>query len=190
MRSATSKECMDLSSNEVTVSITIRPVGEVRSELKKASMGLEKGLLTVRCEEGAHGVSGDLVSELLVYEQFSDCLEGIEEFSHILVLYWSHRVPEEDRKVTRVHPGGQEDMPLVGVFSTRSPVRPNPVCATTVRLLARRGNVLEVKGLDAIDGSPVIDIKPHHPHFDAPGEVRLAGWMEVLMKRMAVARGE
>jgi len=125
-----------------------------------------------------------------IYEEYADCLEGIEGFSHVVILYWSHLVGDEGRKVKMVHPAGQSDMPLVGGFSTRSPARPNPVCVTTAELLERKGNVLSVKGLDAVDGSPVIDIKSHHPHFDSPENVRLAGWMKELMKRMADARGE
>jgi len=170
--------------------ISIRPVGEVRSEHKEASLGLEEGKLKVRPLEGFRGRPGGLVSEVVIYDEYSDCLNGLEEFSHLIVLYWSHLVGDEGRKATMVHPAGQEDMPLVGVFATRSPARPNPVCVTTVELLGLDKNVLTVKGLDAVDGSPVIDIKPHQPRFDAPGEVRLAGWMEVLMKRMPDAREE
>lgn len=170
--------------------ILIRPVGRVRSERKEVSMGIREGKLEIRPVEGGRGSSRDLVSEVVISDIYSDCLEGLEEFSHIVILYWSHLAVDESRKVTRLHPAGQADMPLVGVFATRSPVRPNPVCVTTVELLGRKDNILTVKGLDAVDGSPVIDIKPHHPYFDAPGEIRIAGWMKRLMKRMADASGE
>lgn len=171
-------------------SILIHPVGEVRSEQKTASLRFEEGKLKMHHTDQFRGGFGDFVSRIVIYDEYSDCLQGLEEFSHILVLYWSHFAEGEGREVSLVHPAGQEDLPLVGVFSTRSPARPNPICVTTVELLEREGNILTVKGLDAVDGSPVIDIKPHHPHFDAPEDVRLAGWMQELMKRAAEARRE
>ncbi|OGP34070.1 MAG: tRNA (N6-threonylcarbamoyladenosine(37)-N6)-methyltransferase TrmO [Deltaproteobacteria bacterium GWC2_65_14] len=81
----------------------------------------------------------------------------------IIVLCWMH---EADRGRLKVHPRGQEGRPERGIFSTRSPHRPNPVSLHTVELLEIRGNVLRVRGMDAIDGTPVIDIKPHSPGLD------------------------
>ncbi len=66
----------------------------------------------------------------------------------------------------KVHPMGRDEFPLVGLFATRTPNRPNRIGKTTVRLLERRGNILRVKGLDALDGSPIIDIKPYIPRDD------------------------
>jgi len=74
----------------------------------------------------------------------------------------------------------REDLPLVGVFSTRSPARPNPVLATVARLVQRRGNVLRVRGLDAVDGSPVVDIKPLTSGSVDVGEIREAEWVKQL----------
>lgn len=153
-------------------------------------MGVRDGKLEVFPSEGGWGSSRDMASELVIDDEYSDCLDGVEEFSHVLVMYWSHLAEDDGRTVTTVHPAGRKDMPVVGVFATRSPVRPNPVCVTTVEVLGRNGNVLTVKGLDAVDGSPVIDIKPHLPHYDAPGEVRLAGGMKSLIKKMARDHGD
>jgi tRNA-Thr(GGU) m(6)t(6)A37 methyltransferase TsaA len=72
---------------------------------------------------------------------------------------------------------GNPDHELMGVFSTRSPHRPNPIGKSTVRLLERRGNILKVQGLDAIDGSPVIDIKPYIPGYDSPKDTKAPSWM-------------
>jgi len=83
-----------------------------------------------------------------------------------------------------VHPMGRADIPKTGIFSTCSPARPNPVLATVVRLHARRGNVLEVTGLDAVDGSPLIDIKPYVPSHYPQADVRVPAWMEELMKEI------
>jgi len=70
-----------------------------------------------------------------------------------------HKLSEKDRKTLKVHPQGDRNKPLRGVFSLRSPMRPNPIGLTRVRITRREGNILFVKGLDALDGSPIIDIK-------------------------------
>jgi tRNA (Thr-GGU) A37 N-methylase len=81
----------------------------------------------------------------------------------IIVVCWMHGA---DRDRLKVHPRDQEDRPERGVFSTRSPHRPNPLSLHTVTLLGIDGNVLRVRGMDAIDGTPVVDIKPHSPELD------------------------
>jgi len=161
----------------------IRPVGVVRDGPAQPSLALSGRELQLREVKSPGSASPGPISELIIFEEFSDCLAGIEEFSHVVVLYWSHMAEEQGRRIRKVHPAGQEDLPLVGVFSTRSPVRPNPICVSTVELCGREGNILRVKGLDAVDGSPIIDLKPHHPFFDAPQGVRLAEWMNTLMRR-------
>jgi tRNA (Thr-GGU) A37 N-methylase len=80
---------------------------------------------------------------------------------------------------------GRKDLPLVGIFATCSPARPNPLCAIVVRLLERNGNRLKVEGLDAIDGSPVIDIKPYNPSYYDAGEVRIPPWLEQIHRDLA-----
>jgi tRNA (Thr-GGU) A37 N-methylase len=80
---------------------------------------------------------------------------------------------------------GRNDLPLVGIFATCSPARPNPVCAMVVRLLERKGNVLKVQGLDAIDGSPLIDIKPYNPSYYAAEDVKVADWMTQIYREIA-----
>lgn len=107
----------------------------------------------------------DIVSTITVHEQFVEALDGIESYSHIVVLYWFHL--SERPASMKVHPRGDPSRPKRGIFATRSPVRPNPIGLTVVRLLERRGNELLVRGLDAIDGTPVVDIKPHiQPGYD------------------------
>ena len=96
---------------------------------------------------------------IVIHPKYVDGLEGIEKLEHIYVLYWMDRLREEDRKTLKVHPRGDLNKPLRGVFSLRSPIRPNPIGLTRVKLLKREGNTLFVKGLDALDGSPIIDIK-------------------------------
>ena len=79
---------------------------------------------------------------------------------------------------------GRKDFPLVGIFSTRSPARPNPILVTVVRLLERCGNILKVEGLEAVDGSPILDIKPYiFPGEDA-SEVKMPAWMREVRQAL------
>ena len=94
-----------------------------------------------------------------------DGLLGLEPGSDIVVLYYFNRSTGYD---LQVHPRGDLSRPLRGVFAVRSPYRPNPIGLTTARIQRIAGNVLEVIGLDALNGSPVLDIKPHAPFFDTP----------------------
>jgi len=91
--------------------------------------------------------------------EYAEGLDGIERLDYIYVLYWMDRLSEEDRKVLKVYPRGDRNRPLTGVFALRSPMRPNPIGLTRVRLVRRDGNKLYVRGLDALDGTPVVDIK-------------------------------
>ena len=98
-------------------------------------------------------------SKVVLAEEFAEGLDGIEGFSHVYVIFWLHKVKNLERRVLKVHPRGRRDLPSVGVFATRSPMRPNPIGLTRVRLVKKEDNTLFVKGLDALDGSPIIDIK-------------------------------
>jgi len=82
--------------------------------------------------------------------------------------------------MVKAHPMGRKDLPLTGIFATCSPARPNPLCAIVVRLLECSGNLLKVQGLDAVDGSPVLDIKPYNPSYYPVGEVRISPWLEQI----------
>ena len=117
-----------------------------------------------------------VVSEIVVDSSLTEALDGLENFSHIIVVYWMHQLATSGAPPTKVHPRGRQELPLVGLFATRSPHRPNPVGVITVRLLERRDNILRVEGLDAIDGTPVIDIKPHLPGYDSVTNARVAPW--------------
>ena len=118
-------------------------------------------------------------ARLRIFEPYRDGLLGVEGFSHAWVLYWCHENDHPDgRSVLRVHPCRDPRNPLMGVFGTRSPVRPNPVALCLCELLEVRADEgeLRVAGIDARDGSPVVDIKPFLPHSDAPGNLRLPAW--------------
>ena len=116
-----------------------------------------------------------MVSEIVIDPTLNSALDGLDEYSHIIVLYWMHR-RHPGKTPGKVHPRGNKTKPLIGLFTTRSPDRPNPIGKATVRLLRRQGNILAVQGLDAIDGTPVIDIKPYIPGYDSADDARVPEW--------------
>jgi len=138
--------------------ITLRPIGAVRSRIK----------------EPVRRKRSDLVSEIVIDEDLTEALDGLDGFSHIIVLWWIHK--SRRPAPVKVRPKGNPDNKLTGVFATRSPARPNPIGKSTVRLVRRRGNVLRVKGLDAIDGTPVLDIKPYIPGYDSVEGAKAPEW--------------
>jgi len=165
----------------------LKPVGVVKNEVEQPNLIAKSGDLDWRAKEGQREWR-TRVSELVIDSSLSGILDGIENFSHLLVLYWAHLVDEGGRSIVRVHPMGRKDLPLVGIYASCSPARPNPVCAMVVRLLERKGNVLKVQGLDAIDGSPIIDIKPFNPGYYAAENVTVADWMTQIHRE--IARGK
>jgi tRNA-Thr(GGU) m(6)t(6)A37 methyltransferase TsaA len=122
--------------------------------------------------------SGDkwsTVAELVLDKSYEDGLDGIEGYSHIIVLFWLDRIVAEDRAILEIHPRGRDDLPQVGVFATRGKVRPNPIGLAVVELLSRDGHILKVRGLDAFDGSPILDIKPYD-NYDVKENIRVPEW--------------
>jgi tRNA-Thr(GGU) m(6)t(6)A37 methyltransferase TsaA len=174
------EESGHLNNNE----IIIRPVGYIRSDLKTPSLKakgedieLEKDL-----EKTAKNIRAfrDLVSELIINPELVRLLDGLEDFSHALVLYWPHLLPPGGRSLTKVRPMGNKKFPMVGIFSTCSPARPNPVLLTVVKVIERKENRLKVKGLDAVDGSPIIDIKPYTKNFCSVEDIEVSDWMKKI----------
>ncbi len=125
---------------------------------------------------------GDVESEIHVAEPFARGLGGIEQFSHVVVVFWMHEAGfDAERDLVR-RPRGRDDMPEAGIFAQRARHRPNPIGLTAVRLIGREGNVVRVRGLDAIDGTPVLDIKPYVPAFDRVDDAVVPVWMNTLME--------
>lgn len=121
------------------------------------------------------------LSEIFVDCESSQALEGISGFSHVFVLFWLHEITSRERETLKVHPRGRRDMPLLGVFATRTNLRPNPIGLTLCELVKVESNVLTVRGLDAFDGTPVLDVKPYDS-WDCALNARMPEWWMNLEK--------
>ncbi len=172
----------------------LTPVGRVQSKIKtpillagKSDIELQERMEKIR--EHREQVRKN-VCELVIFSQWSELLDGIEGFSHILVLYWPHLVDPERRNLRKVHPMGRKDLPLQGIFATCSPARPNPVLVTAVPLLERKGNVLSVMGLEAVDGSPIIDIKPYVETYYGADHSTVPQWMIQIHRELGIELAE
>ena len=139
--------------------MTLKAIGIVRNGIKQPP------------KQGWEGITSEIVFD----GSLTEALDNLDGFSHIIVLYWMHQAAGQP--LIKVHPQGKGELPLVGLFASRSPNRPNPVGTATVRLLERRGNILKVEGLDAIDGTPVIDIKPYIPGYDSVTNAEVPQWI-------------
>jgi tRNA-Thr(GGU) m(6)t(6)A37 methyltransferase TsaA len=110
-------------------------------------------------------------------------LWGLDAFSHIEVVYGFHRVDADNVEVGARRPRGNPDWPEVGIFAQRGKNRPNRLGVTTCAVLGVDGRAITVRGLDAIDGTPVLDIKPYLREFAPRGEVRQPSWSTELMSQ-------
>ena len=166
----------------------LTPVGEVRSEIKTPILlaGQSDLELTERMEKTLQYQKQveNNVCDLVIYPQWEELLDGIEDFSHVLVLYWPHLIDPERRNLKKVHPMGLKDLPLQGIFATCSPARPNPVLVSAVPLIERKGNILKVKGFEAVDKSPIIDIKPYVKSYYGADNSKVSKWMEKIQREM------
>jgi len=139
----------------------IRPIGFVKNNVKKPRFGN----------------FANEISEIIVNKKFTNGLTSIDDYSHIIVVYWMDKVRDY---VLQHQPQGNPNVPIVGIFACRCPSRPNPIAITTVKLLGHRKNKLIVKGLDVLDGTPVIDIKPYWPQYDKVSNEKIPKWVNKL----------
>ena len=118
-------------------------------------------------------------SEITLELEFAKGLEGLEGYSHLFVLFYFDRA---GRMTLRRRPQNDPRLPVVGIFATRRPERPNPIGLSLVRLLRIEGNVLTVRGLDCYNGTPVLDLKPYLPPRDRPARVSVPVWLSTQTK--------
>lgn len=113
-------------------------------------------------------------SEIVLKKRYADGLKGLSDYSHLIVLFWLHRSKNKEPE-TIVHPGNRGYLPKVGIFATRNTRRrPNRIGVTVAKLLGVRSNTIRVKGLDAFNGSPVLDLKPYTT-WDFPSGSKIEG---------------
>ncbi|HEY1790966.1 MAG TPA: SAM-dependent methyltransferase [Verrucomicrobiae bacterium] len=127
---------------------------------------------------------GDIEARIDLSPEFAaEALDGLEEFSHIEVVYFFNRVPDDAIERSARHPRGNTAWPRVGIFAQRGKNRPNRLGVSVARLVGRQGRQLIVQGLDAINGTPVLDIKPVMQEFLPHGPIRQPQWTHELMTR-------
>jgi tRNA-Thr(GGU) m(6)t(6)A37 methyltransferase TsaA len=118
-----------------------------------------------------------------ILPQYKDALLGLKDFSHIYVLYWFNRNDSpEKRSILKVHPRGNKENPLTGVFATHSPFRPNLIGLSICKIKSIDGNVITVDDIDAFDGTPIIDIKPYRPIYDCVPGASVPDWVKQIHK--------
>lgn len=147
--------------------VTMTPIGHVRG--------------------GRAAVEDDRWDAVTCRIELSDVVEpeatlGLEEFSHVEVVYLFDRVDPDQVCTGARHPRGREDWPRVGILAQRAKDRPNRIGVTVCRLDGVSATELVVRGLDAVDGTPVLDVKPYLAGFGPRGEVREPGWATELMR--------
>ncbi len=148
------------------------------SKIEFQPIGIVKSPVTEAVNDGWGGV----VSEIHIDPSLEAGLKGIEDFSHLVVAFFLHEsVFDLETHLSR-RPRSRPDMPVLGVFAQRARHRPNAIGVTMVELLGVENNKIKVRDLDAIDGTPVLDIKPYLPAFDCRPNARIPSWVERLME--------
>lgn len=127
---------------------------------------------------------GSIISEIELDDQFDEeALSGISDFSHLEIIFYFNKVTDEMIQYNARHPRNNLQYPKVGIFAQRGKNRPNKLGLTSVELLKHTGRILTVRGLDAIDGTPIIDIKPIMKEFLPKGEIKQSDWSRILMEK-------
>jgi len=119
----------------------------------------------------------ETISEIVVDEALTEALFRIEEYSHIHIIFWLDQAESQRGRYLRLHPERREELPEAGIFALRAMFRPNPIGLTSVKLLGRQANILQVQGLDALDGTPVLDLKPYLTRGDCWPEATVPWWI-------------
>lgn len=141
--------------------IKFKPIGFVKNNEKRHAGGWR-----------------DILSDLAINEEYKEALEGLKDYSHLIVIYWMHEIKSIEMKTT---PQGKVGIvPKVGVFATRCPHRPNPIGISIVEILNIKDNIIAVKGLDAVKDTPILDIKPYTLQYDAVKSAKYPEWVDKL----------
>jgi tRNA (adenine37-N6)-methyltransferase len=140
------------------------------------------GIVKNAVHEGGDEAWGDVVSEIELRPELADGLRGLDAFSHAIVVFFMHEARFDPHAQLCRRPRDRDDMPVLGTFAQRAKHRPNPIGITTATIERVSGCSLFVRGLDAVNGTPVLDLKPHFPVFDAPSGAVVPDWVAPLME--------
>ena len=146
--------------------VVLRPIGHVESPVR----------------EPVDHDWGTVEARIVLEPALRPGLRGLEAFSHAVIVTFLHGAAFDPARHLLRRPRGLAELPEVGIFAQRAKDRPNPIGLTCVPILAVEPDALRVRGLDAIDGTPVLDLKPCFPQFDAPGALRVPAWVDTLMR--------
>ena len=144
-------------------------------DMRLQPVGVVRNAVTDKEHHGWKGVRSDIIVE----EGYVPGLDGLADFSHVIVVFWLHQVTDKERATRRARPTRKAAIPELGIFAWHSSKRPNPIGVSIVKLLEVKGNRVSVQGLDAIDGTPVLDLRPYvesYYHVDAPAG---PAWVEL-----------
>jgi tRNA-Thr(GGU) m(6)t(6)A37 methyltransferase TsaA len=144
--------------------INIRPIGFVKTKATRKGVKNRKN-----------------ISKIILIDTVLEGLKGIEDYSHLFIIFWMDQISDKKRKFLMIHPRGVRKIPLQGIFATRTSHRPNPIGLTIVELLEVKGKELKIRGLDAYDKTPVLDIKPYD-FWDVIDNINVPTWWKELEK--------
>ena len=141
--------------------IKIQPIGFAKNQEKRHTGGWR-----------------EVITELVIEKQYQPALDGLDDYSHLVVIYWLHEV--DSCELHHVPQSKHGIVPEVGIFACRCPARPNPIGLSTVEILKIKDNVITVKGLDVINKTPILDIKPYTPQYDFVADAKVPAWVGKL----------
>ena len=118
----------------------------------------------------------DVSSIVKFKSEFKDYLVHLDDYSHVIVVGWLHLIPSELRNRSQAYPNGDAELPLQGALALRGGARPNPISVTVCQIIDLQENELVLKGLDLVDGTPILDIKPYIPFYDSEMNAQLPVW--------------
>jgi len=154
--------CKFLDSRDRKGRIRMVPIGKAKNTIKKPTLTGWK----------------DSVTEIALEKRYAKGLDGIMDYSHVIIVYW---MSQEKECHLRHRPQGRKDVPYGGIFSCRCPQRPNRIAISTVKLISWKRNSIQVKGLDIVNGTPILDIKPYTPRYDRVVKAKVPKWVGRLV---------
>lgn len=141
--------------------ITLTPIGVARNKQQQHFGGWNK-----------------VVTDLVIDKEYQQALLGLKDYSHLVVIYWLSEV--KVCELRHVPQGKVGQVPEVGIFACRCPQRPNPIGISTVKLVKIKDNIVKVKGLDVVNNTPILDIKPYTPQYDFVAHAKVPAWVNKL----------